>query len=451
MWTGIFRRLEEPAGVPLAVWLLLAGIATNLVNGASGYLGLPISPDRLLIPLALLLMAADGRRQVRLRPGRLHLLVGALVAWTLASMAWYGNLADQVAFFAFLDRLLMPFVLYLSAPWFFHTKRHRDLLLALLTGIALYLGLTAVLEMYAPGLVFPRYIVDAAVGMQFGRARGPFAAAEAMGMACVVCGFAAGLQAKRARGIWRAVATVAAVLAFVGVALTLTRSTWVGAAAGVVAAPLVSPWLRRWIPAGVGAAGLVGTALVLSIPQIGDTAVRRFEAASSVYDRLGSNDAAFALLADRPLTGIGWRRFYPDGSDWFRQSDAYPMNNVVIEIHNVLLSRAAELGIPAALVLLAIWVLGPLRTVRHPVTGDLEGWRLLTAATFAAWVFTGLFGPLALPFPTYVVWLIAGVAAVPDLSCPSLAHDSSVRPMAAPSPPKQPERDEVETTAREHV
>ncbi len=429
---GALRRLEEPGGVPLAVWILLAGIGANLLNGASGHLGLPLSPDRVLIPLALLLMACDGRRQVLLRPGRMHLLIGLVVAWALASMAWYGNMADQVAFFAFLDRLLLPFVLYLSAPWFFATKRHRDLLLGLLTAIALYLGVTAVLEMYAPALVFPRYIVDPAAGLQFGRARGPFVAAEAMGMACVTCGFAAVLQARRARGGWQWLAAFAAGVAFVGVALTMTRSTWVGAAAGLAAAPLVSPWLRRWIPAGVGAVGLAGTAVVLAIPQIGDAVVRRFEAAESVYDRLGSNDAAMSLLADRPFTGIGWRRFYPDGSEWFRQSDAYPMNNVVIEIHNVLLSRAAELGVPAALALLAIWLLGPVRTMLRPVRGDLEGWRLLTAATFTAWVVTGFFGPLALPFPSYVVWLIAGVAGQRDLGRPSPPRSPGPAPTGNP-------------------
>ncbi len=438
---ALWARIDEPGGVPLPVWLLLAGIAADLLNGASGYLGLPISPDRVLIPLALLLMACDGRRTTRLSPGRLHLLIALLVLWTAASAAYYGNLANSVAIFALLDRMAMPFVLFLTAPWFFDVRRHRELLLAVLTAIGLYLGVTAICEIFAPSLVIPRYIMNPQIGLQFGKARGPFVASEAMGLACAVCAFSAALRATRTAGWRRLAATAAVFLGFVGTALSLTRSTWVGVGAGLVALFVLSAWLRRWILAAVGAVGLGTSLTLILIPAIGDALTRRFESQYSLYDRLGSNEAALALLADRPLTGIGWRRFFPYGSDWFRQSDAYPMNNVVIEIHNVLLSRAVELGIPAVLVLLTIWVLGPMRTMLRPATGEAEHWRLLTAATFTAWVVTGFFGPLALPFPTYCVWLIAGVASMSHLA--RFDYDpwegaASAQPMNASTVPAQP-------------
>lgn len=423
--------LDRPGGVPLPVWLLLLGLAADVFNGSSGYLGLPLSPDRVLIPLALLLMACDGRRKTHLRWTHLHTIMAVLLAWAFASMAWYGNITDEVAWYGFVDRLLMPFVLYVTAPWFFDETRHRDLLLATLTAIGAYLGITAVLEMTAPSLVFPGYITQESIGIQFGRARGPFVASETMGLACAVCAFAAGLFALRRRGHLRWVAAAVALLGFFGTALSLTRSTWVGAAAGILALALLAGAVRAWIPAAIGACGLAGTAVFLLLPQVSELFLGRFGEQDSLDDRLGSNDAALALLADRPLTGIGWRRFYPHGAEWFRLADDYPMNNVVIEIHNVLLSRAAELGIPAAILLAALWLLGPMRTAFTHAAGDLEAWRLLSAATFTAWLVTGVFGPVAMPFPTYAVWLIAGVAGQRFLSharsAPPPARGTTIR------------------------
>ena len=77
------------------------------------------------------------------------------------------------------------------------------------------------------------------------------------------------------------------------------------------------------------------------------------------------------------------------------------------------LSRAAELGIPAAVVFVAIWAFGPLRTFLSRTRGDLFGWRALGAAAFATWAVTGMMGPMAIPFPNYLAWLLAGVAAYP--------------------------------------
>ena len=137
---------------------------------------------------------------------------------------------------------------------------------------------------------------------------------------------------------------------------------------------------------------------------------------------------------------------YPDGADWFRISDDFALNNVVIEIHNVVLSRAAELGIPAAVVFLGIWLFGPLRLVVTPARGDLFGWRALGLAAFTTWAVAGLMGPMALPFPNYVAWLLAGVATYPwavadptpeglGEATPSLAYPGPVHEAARTNAP----------------
>lgn len=414
--------------VPAYLWCLLLGLGLNLISGNSHYLKLPVSPDRLLIPLAFVLLLLDGRRR-RLRLHGVHVLMLALVSWTVASMAWNGKLLDVTAVFALADRMAFPLLLFATAPLFFDRPAYRDLLLRALALIGVYLGVTGMLEILAPGLVFPRYIADPSAGQMFGRARGPFLSGDAMGLSSAICAFAGVLLIARTRSLlWRGVGGLALLTGLATTLLSMTRATWMGALAGIALGMFLAPGLRKWLPVALGGALGAGAAALVAVPGLMETFSGRFSEQSSVDDRLGSNDAAFALLHDLPWTGIGWRRFYPEGADWFRISDGYAMNNVVVEIHNVLLSRAAELGIPAAIVFLLIWFYGPGRLLTTPAHGDLAGWRVLGLAAFAAWAVTGMAGPMAIPFPNYLAWLVAGVA------CHSWA-------LADPDPEPGPEPD----------
>lgn len=421
------------AGVPLYVIIFGLGLAANLFSGFSHYLMLPISLDRVLIPLAIVLMLRDPFRP-HPRWGLVSALMVALVAWTVASMIWYGNQFSTTHIFALLDRMLIPFLLFLLGPLLFSTVAYRDMLLKSLTLIGLYLGVTGLLETAAPALVFPSYIMNPDVGLHFGRVRGPFAGSEAMALASAVCAGAAALLFSRRLPKWTFLALVVSILDLVVVVLTTTRSAWVGVAAGLVVALALSPEIRRWIPqmAVIGATAVIG--VVLTMPNLVDTIFERSSSRGPIYDRLSSNAAALRLLEDLPLTGIGWRRFYPHGAEWARQSDTLPMNNAVIEVHNVILSRAAELGLPAAAVFIVIILLGP---VRAALPGpfpqgheDLPGWRVLCGFVVTVWLVAGLFGPVANPFPNYSVWLIAGVAGTAFLTWPgSMATPEQVHPV----------------------
>lgn len=419
-------RLALRSSEPLYVWLFCLGILANIFNGHSDRLGLPISPDRILLPLALLLMLRDPARP-RLRFGLLQVLVALFVTWTVLSMIWYDLLSDSVAVYALLDRTTLPLVFLLVGPVIFCNQRRRDMLLKTLTLTGLYLGVTGVLEMVAPQLVWPRYIVDPSVGLHFGRARGPFAGAEGMGMALLLCAGAASLLIARRLLTWTSVAVVTVVLDVVGMGLAMTRSVWIAAAVALLVAVVLAPYLRRLLPVIVAAGVAVVLLLPSYFPALSETFANRASASNPVYDRLSSNMGALRVIEDLPLTGIGWRRFYPHGGEWARQSDTLPMGEAVIEVHNVLLSRAAELGIPAAFVLLLILLLGPLRaTLRRAPRGeqhaDLPGWKVLAGAMLAAWVTAGLFGPMANPFPNYLTFLFGGVAD-PERVVPAHAPD----------------------------
>ncbi|NAZ81528.1 hypothetical protein GTR02_06820 [Kineococcus sp. R8] len=413
--------------LPAYVWCFVGSLVLSVFSGRTSELGLPIGPDRVLFGLGGLLLLLDPvawHAHGRLRWRAVHTAMLAMLALAGWSALGAGTLTTPLGAFALLDRLLVPFLLFCLAPVVFATTAARDLLLKALTLLGLYLGLTAVFESLGPqSLVWPRYVLDESVGINFGRARGPFVASEAMGMALAECGFAAALAAVRFRTWWRVLSVVVVGLTAVGVLLALTRSVWVGTAVGVVLACLASRRLRRWLPAVLGAAAVALLLLLAVVPGLQDTVGERAGTTRSVDDRANTNAAALRVVDAHPLTGVGWLRFLDVGEDYVRQADDYPVTNVNIEVHNVVLGRAAELGLPGA----ALWVLcaalGPVAAALRRVREGTEAaqWRLVAIAATAMWLFPVMLSPNPYPLPNFLVWLFAGIALRPRLVDPGPA------------------------------
>ncbi|WP_432490941.1 O-antigen ligase family protein [Kineococcus gypseus] len=411
---------EQEVRPPAYVWFFLATIVLNIFSGHWDFLRAPIGLDRLTFAAGVVLLLLDPwawQRPLRLRP--VHVAMATLVLLTAVSAIAHGTLLDRYGLFALLDRVVVPFVMFCIAPVVFSTAARRDLLLKTLVGLGLYLGVTAVLEtLEAWSLVWPSYIGDESVGIQFGRARGPFAASEAMGMACSACFFAAALATARFRGSWRAISAVAVVLTAGGVLMSLTRSVWLGTVLGALAVLVTNRRLRRFIPAALAGGAVLVVVLFAVVPGLRASVDERAGTVRSVLDRYNTNNAALRIVEQEPLTGIGWMRFLDVSEDWVRQADAYALTNVNIEVHNVLLSRAAELGVPGALLFLACVLCGPWRAAvqrRYP-PGDLAQWYGVSLGLTAVWSVTIMLSPVPYPLPNTLTWLIAGIALIPHLS-----------------------------------
>ena len=420
-------------GLPSYVYAFLAALVANMFAGNWGLLGVPLPLDRGLLFLGLVLLALDRRPWSRagIRWGWTHLLLALLVALAGFSALWHRTLLTSYGLYALSDRLIVPFLLLVLGGIIFRADAERTLLLRTLTLMGLYLGLTALFEALGIGaLVFPHFITDPDVGIQFGRARGPFLASEAMGIALCQCGFAAAVLLRGARGAWRAVAVVVLALAALGVLLTLTRSVWVGAGAGVLLVFLLDRRLWRWLPAVlVGTAVAVAVALAV-VPGLSTAVDDRLGTERSIDDRRNTNEAALRIVERAPLTGVGWMRFVEVNDSYVRQADDYPITNTAIEVHNVTLSRAAELGLPGAL----LWVLcvgagpvrGALRRPRGRGTGG-DGWRVLCIGSTCCWLAATVFSPVPYPLANSLTFLIAGIALTPVLT----RERSAARPGAA--------------------
>jgi putative inorganic carbon (HCO3(-)) transporter len=405
-----------PAGVhPAYLWCFVFALPLAVFSGSWKLLGVPIGPDRILFGagVVLLLLDPEAMRGRRLRP--LHVIVLAMVVWTVVSAAASGTLDTSYGLFALLDRLVLPFLLMLLAPMIFRTSQRRDLLLRVLVVLGLYLGATALFEQLAPGLVLPRYIVDPSVGIQFGRARGPFVESVADGLVIVTCGFASMLAIQRFDRLWRLLAWAAVLLCAVGALLTLTRAIWVGAVLGLLAAGLAGRQWRRSLPLVIVALAL-GVGLLLAIsPALRDAAFERAGNERSVLDRQNVNAAGLRAAEQHPLTGVGWGKWVDVGQTYVRQADSYPLTNTDIEVHNVPLARAAELGLPGAALWLAVVIAGPGLGAMRRARGDLEGWRLVLIGAGTCWFVACMLGPVPYALPNQLVFMLAGIALGPYL------------------------------------
>ena len=407
---GSTRQPEER--IPAYVWLFLAGLAFGMFSGNSQLLGLPVSLDRPLYLLGALLLVLD-RRTERLRWRGVYVLMAALVIWTGFSWLDTGYLGETDKAYALADRIVFPFLTFVLGALAFSTPARRDLLLKFVVLLGLYLGVTGIFEFSGVNaLVWPRYISDLSLGIQQGRARGPFLASEPDGMVCSLAFYMSAALMARSRGFWRALSVLSLVVSLAVVLLCLTRSVWLAVVLGVVTVGLVAPSLRRWLPVALLGAVAAGGVVLAAVPSLLGKITERATTQLSVYDRLNTNAAALRIIDAEPITGLGWGNFRAAAPDWVRQGATYPISNINIEVHNVFLSRAAETGLVGSALWVAVVLTGPVAAVwaARVSTAEERAWKLIAVGAFFVWLMPSLFSPNPYPLPNLLVWLVAGVA-----------------------------------------
>ncbi|MGN6190023.1 MAG: O-antigen ligase family protein [Conexibacter sp.] len=433
---GVVLALAALAAVLAVVWALWhvdasyglsAALLLTIFSGnwpALGVHGLPLVPDRALLALMVVAVlarapAAATRPRLRWRPE--HLLLGLLLLYVVGSAAWAGTLGHRTAIFAAIDQLgIAPFALFLLAPLVFRDARRRNVLLMTLLCLGTYLGLTAVFEVLGPhALVFPRYVADPGYGLQFGRARGPFAEAVTEGFALFACGIAAAIvrQTWPSRAV-RRWATLVMPLCALGCLLTLERAVWIAVVLGVLAAMLTTPALRARIVPVVLCGALAVGGVYAAVPGISSRASERVADRLPVWDRQNQDAAALRMIQQRPLLGFGWSTFQRDSQSYFLQGATYPLTGSHTALHNVFLLNLVELGLVGT----AIWLAALAACVGGAIVRrgppPLQAWRSGLVALAVFWLVVVLFNPLQQTFSELLLWtwagIVAGGAAHPD-------------------------------------
>lgn len=404
-------RTVDPA------WLLSAGIVSTMFAGRWDDLGLGSSfgPHRVLLAaglLALLLRAPPARDRPSFHLDGAHLALAAALAYALFSGVVAGTLGEENARFRLLDQYgALPFIMFTVAPVAFATHRQRMILLGSLVAVGGYLSVTAVLEkLHLYGLLLPRYIADPAVGIHFGRARGPFVEAAADGLALYACAISAAI----AFFVWRrpparAAAAAVVVLAPVSLLLTETRGAWIAGIAGTLVALTTTAHLRRFLVP-VAAVGVVGVLAALAlIPGLSENVGDRQKDKGPVYERRNTNAAGLRMLADQPFLGFGWEQANAHMEPYFRLHPDIPLNGAMAGLHDVYLQYAVELGVVG----FGLWLLAMALTFGRALGArappDIAPWQAGLKGIAIAWLVVGLFSPAHYAFTTFLVWTWAGV------------------------------------------
>lgn len=406
--------------VPAHSWLLVVSLALGVFSGHWGLMGVPVPLDRVALGGATVCLVTwwVRGRPVHWSVRPVHGLMVLSVVAILASASFAGTLGVRSSQFALLDRVVMPYLMFFLAPVALAGAQSRRLLVHVLTATGAYVAVVTIVSITGPDwLLWPRYLADPSIGIAHDRGRGPSAEAVGTGLMLIVCGAAAVLDAVRSTGRTRVACGVVAGLCAAGAFLTLTRSIWVSMLAVLVAVAVMFPELRRRLPALVAAVAVMVGAVLLLVPGLGASATDRLGNERSLQDRAYTNDAALRMVVERPLTGVGWGRFVEESPDYVFQSDTGPLTNVDIEVHNVLLSRASELGVPGAALFVLIVLLGPVaavlarRGVRlRDVPDDLTDVHVLATVAVVSWVVVSMFTGLSFAFANLLAWALAGLS-----------------------------------------
>jgi O-antigen ligase len=349
------------------------------------------------VAFVLLLIAVAGRAALL----RQNLCVFQRATWPmlgltlLALASVVGEPFDQDAWSLLASKLLVPFAMFHIAGLIFTSEarlRHFEIFCLV---VLAYLTLTAIAFLSgAHALIFPRFILNADLGIHVDRARGPLLQAVANGVSLNVLGLVA--LHSYMRGKMRGPA-LAVLLAAVPIAIlaTLTRAVWLSFAGALVAVAVLFWRCRsRRVLLAIPIVAAAALALLFSSEQLRSTLDDRLNEEGPIEFRQAVYTGAWDMFLERPLLGWGFHRMpdeLPRHVTGYQEKILYP--------HNTYLELLAEQG--ALGFALYAWLMWELWSLRRAAVPEHEGDGFLTREFHRLW-----------PIILGVYWLNAAVVVM---------------------------------------
>jgi O-antigen/teichoic acid export membrane protein/O-antigen ligase len=409
---------------PLAVVILLGAMFLRLA--------LPhlIVADPFLIAFALTVASAAvwmwQHRQALPRVTFVEVAMVLYVLWCYGSKVLphqYPPLQDpltgeQTAVNRFIEvSAIIPFTMYLLGRRLFTRESAVRFVLWSILGFAAYSALVSICQFDAPGLVWPRYIVDAPNWP--GRANGVFNQPVANGMVLIVgLVIAVMLASDRAEPAWRRALLWLYVLpSTLAIYLTHTRAIYLAFVLVLVLGAILAPRARAVFASLLATIGLL-IALNWSRFTSPNRAAGGVDSKGEVWDRLNTIATSIWAFRREPWFGWGISRFIAVNTFNHQQwsNDIPWANGWGIASHETELGILVELGILGVLLWLCVIIplIGLLlRAYRILPDSGLTGRRLafIAICALATQLVAGAFADLRLlDFPMCMVFLICGIA-----------------------------------------
>jgi O-antigen ligase len=353
------RMLALPAGLISA--LLLFQLFDYQVLELLQFLKVlfTVTPDRLvflLIASAFVWSFVNGR----VRSCRVSVIeVCMLLLAVLCTLSWFTTRPDaSLPRFKWLTTLFnfifLPFGIYLVAKYTSYSRAKVTVVLRTIVAIGVYLSLTATFEHYdMSAFIWPKYIADPTVGIQWGRSRGPFPGSNPMGEWLIVVFLATCLLMPSVRTPWRIFLQALVPLTVAGIYFTDTRSVWLSFAA-VLAIAIV-----RGGKFGVQSRLVVLLLLVTFLVGVGSkfslnesTLFTRRQ--NTVDYRISNYMTAINMGVANPATGVGYGNFAATWREYFGNEERQLTNDLTDGNHNTYLGLFAELGFPGLFLYVAL-------------------------------------------------------------------------------------------------
>ena len=349
----VAHRYAEKAVV--MAWILGMPSAFVLVDGLIKGSGIPIiTADRalmgfLVLTLVLRLLLGKERLPRLSALERWMIVLLAIVALSFLSTVPRKSGHDLYqGVVHMLEGYLTPFAGYLIARTQRWSDRDVRLLLQCLAALAVYLAAVGAAQYFFGVYYFsPTYL---GVGDKTDRAVSGFGSPVEFGhvMACLtlLCLFLHTVTTDAGR---RALILLAAVAAACGLALSLTRACWLGAAVALTYVFWKDRRVRGVLLSGALVAGL---ALAVALPLVMRTDVfeKRLTELTPIYNRLALWSTAANMIAHNPLFGVGfgYRTFNDEKREYLVSFGPSALGKYALEPgvpHNEFLHVFAMLGI----------------------------------------------------------------------------------------------------------
>jgi putative inorganic carbon (hco3(-)) transporter len=313
--------------------------------GLSWELGLTVTPDRLVFIIIFLLAIWSltyGELQLpSLKNGGGSMLLFTLICTVSNLMTGSGS---DVLFYLF-DFNYNPFVIFLIAKSLPHSRKKLESLSFAFLAVGTYLVINAIFEHFGPhALVWPQYILDPEIGIQYGRTRGSFVSSEALGGALVVTFLFYDFYTTYVKGIKLYWAYFMLPVTAAAIYATTQRSVWMswGLCLGILA--IMKTKMRRDIR-------LILAVIILAFfSGVGNHF--SFWADQTLFSkrqqtvnyRLVNNLTTLSMGMANPIFGVGYGNFKIKWQNYF-----YPIADDVPDLtdgnHNTFLGLFAEVGL----------------------------------------------------------------------------------------------------------
>ena len=371
----------------VVLWLMGMPSLFVVIDGQLKTGGVPIvTTDRALMTALLLSMLVGlvlrQRRTPPLEPLEKWMLV--MLGLTLMSLATTvlhksGHDLYQGAVH-FIEGFLTPYAGYLLARSQRWSARDLERLLKGLAVLAVYLAVVGAAQ-YFFGFLYlsPTYL---GVGLDTDRAASGFGSPVEFGhvMACLTL-LCLLLHTRTQDAGARALVVVATLAAVAGVALSLTRACWLGAAVALVYVFWHDRRVRRVLITG---ALLGGIGMAITLPMVMRTQVfeQRLTELAPIYNRLALWSTAANMIAHNPVFGVGfgYRTFNDRKREYLVSFGPAAMTKYALDPgvpHNEFLHVFAMTGlvgfITYVMVYLSAWRLTARCARAPPVDGGLQG------------------------------------------------------------------------------